>query len=292
MAVTLKQTIPSFERHLRALNRSPATVKLYGLALRKLTGYLGDRDIETITSDDLKGFIAESLNVSAATAKSRHTATRSFFAWAAREGEIPTSPAVSVMAPFVPEPRTEILTPGQIEALLRDCAGNTLEARRDRAIISFLADTGARIGECAGLRVSDVDLDSGTARVLGKGRRERVVPLGAKLVAELDRYLRARRGSKWAHLPWLWVGRGGRYDTAIPGMLKRRGARAGIPGLHAHQFRHTAAHEWLSAGGSEGDLATLGGWRSPTVMRRYGSTAAGARAIEAHRRLSLRDRLG
>ena len=74
-------------------------------------------------------------------------------------------------------------------------------------------------------------------------------------------------------------------------MLKRRGADAGIPDLHPHAFRHTWAHAFRDAGGNEGDLMLLGGWRSRAMLDRYGKAAAADRAAEAYRRLSLGDRI-
>ena len=90
--------------------------------------------------------------------------------------------------PFVPAQPVPILTEADLKALLGTCRGRGFEDRRDEAIIRLLADTGMRRGELLGIGCEDVDLDVGVLTVLGKGRRRRQVPVGAKTARAMDRY--------------------------------------------------------------------------------------------------------
>lgn len=144
------------------------------------------------------------------------------------------------------------------------------------------------------LAVDDSDVDRQVCRVAGKGRRERVLPFGAKTTEALDRYLRARAADKHASAPGLWLderAKGPLTSNGVYQVVKRRGRLVGLEGLHPHQFRHTASHRWLAEGGSETDRMQRNGWKSCSMLSRYAASAAAERARDAHRRMGLGDRL-
>jgi site-specific recombinase XerD len=237
-------------------------------------------------------------NTSPNTARGWFAGVRHFFRWMLAEGERPDDATLGIRTPPKSDPHTPVLKTDELRALLATCDGTSFRGRRDSAIILVLADGGLRLAEVAGLRVIDVDIRDRVVFVVGKGSnrsgpRRRAVPLGVKSARAVDRYLRERRKHPFHELPHLWLGDRNRQDLsngAIVAVLKRRGAEAGIV-LHAHMLRHTWASEFRTAGGEEGDLMVLGGWRSRQMLDRYGKAAADDRARAAYRRRSLGDRL-
>jgi site-specific recombinase XerD len=293
-ASDLALLLASWELALRAERKSPQTVKAYGDGVRRFITWAEGHDRSPdLDRPTVAAFVADLLDAGAeaSTARSRQLAVRRFSRWLEEEGEIDRDQLVGVAPPKLDQKVYEPLTDAQLRGLVAACSGlGPFRDRRDEALVRFMVETGCRAGEVVVMKLSDLQLPAGTALVRrGKGGKGRSVPFGPQTTRALDRYIRARRTHRLAGTDALWLGDRGKQFSywGLHKALGLRARRAGIPGFQPHILRHTAAHRWLAAGGSEGGLMAVAGWTRPDMLARYTRARASERAAEEARRLNL-----
>lgn len=291
----LVMLMSSWRVGLRAERKSPATIKSYTEGVRLFLAWCESTGAPpTLTKASVNGFTADLLDsgAQAATVRARQLGIRRFSAWLADEGEMPVDPLLGMKSPKLDQKIVEPLTDDQLRALIKACSRADFAGRRDEAIVRFMLETGARAGEVIALQRADVNTVQLTAVVRrGKGGKGRAVPFGPQTALAIDRYIRLRLQHRLADSPALWLGERGRgfSYSALHWVLAGRAEVAGIAGFHPHMLRHTAAHRWLAAGGSEGGLMAVAGWTRPDMLVRYTRARASDRAAAEARTLNLGD---
>jgi integrase len=291
--------LPDWQTALRAENKAPGTVAIYADGATRYLTWCAAHDQLPMSRAALNSWVAGLLDAGGApgTARIRQLAVRRFACWLSAGREITADPFPGIKAPHVEPPLVEPLTDAELRALIATCAvpdncsgQEALHHRRDEAIIRLMFETAIRSGELIDLHLDDLDLLGRLITIRrGKGGRGRVIPIGQATTEALLAYLAERERHPLAHTTDLWLGHGtqrfGR-DGLYRG-LRRRAQRAGVAGFRPHRLRHTAAHRWLAAGGSESGLMAIAGWTRTDMLVRYTRARAGERAADEARRLDL-----
>jgi integrase/recombinase XerD len=201
------------------------------------------------TRADLLGFLAHQVQrrAKATTASRQLSSLKRFFRYQVRQGKISADPTLNIDAPKLPRPLPKSLTEQDVEALLGAPRVEAPLGLRDRAMLETLYASGLRVSELVGLKVVQVSQDMGVVRVVGKGSKERLVPLGEQAVEWISQYQKIRNRKSEA---LFLTGRGaGMTRQAFWHLIRRYGARA-LPGkkISPHVLRHAFATHLINHG--------------------------------------------
>lgn len=260
----MDSTAARFLEHLAVERRmSEHTLDGYRRDLEALVAWNAARDGAPLVSLDtaaLRAFIASEhrRGLSPRSLQRRLSACRSFFRWLHAYGAIPANPASGLRAPKAPRKLPEVLDVDEAVRLVEVDTGAPL-GLRDRAMLELLYSSGLRVSELCGLRWSALDLAGGSVRVLGKGGKERIVPVGSHACAALAEW--RRESAMTADAP-VFPGRGGGglSPRAVQVRLRQLAIRQGVgKRVHPHLLRHSfASHVLESSGDLRGVQELLG----------------------------------
>jgi integrase/recombinase XerD len=262
--------------------RAPSTLSAYRRDLRRYATWLGDRPLAEVDEAEVTAFVRAlgAEGRAPATVARATVSVRSLHRYLATEDVLPSDVTVDVEAPRVPAGLPKALSEAEINRLFDTVAGDDPVSRRDRAMFEVLYGTGLRIAELVGLSLADVDLDGSLVRAFGKGRKERIVPLGRMARTALEQWFDA--GGRPALAPRQWARRGDAEAVFLNqrgGRLTRQGAwlvvkaRAADAGLAdrvwPHVLRHSCATHMLDHGADIRAVQELLGHASISTTQLY-----------------------
>lgn len=220
---------------------------------------------------EIRGFLAclKQRGEKKSTIARKLAAVRTFYRHLWRDGFIAANPGLAVATPKQDKPLPRSLSVDAATALVESPRGDDARARRDRAVLETFYSTGARLSELAALNAGDVEWDAGVVRLMGKGRKERIVPIGSRALEALRRYRAAigRGGSTGA----LFAGKNGaRLSTRTIARIVKAGAlAAGAPAASPHTLRHSFATHLLEGGADLRAIQEMLGHASLATTQRY-----------------------
>jgi len=257
---------------------SPLTVSTYAAEIRQFLEFLeaNGRDAAEATLSDVTDYITRRQvdGVDPRTIAKGSSAIRSFFRFLVLEGKSTGNPARLLDGTRVTVRIPRFLQPEEVERLLEACSAGTPLGRRDKALFELIYSCGLRVSEAIELTLDRVSLAEKVIRVMGKGSRERLVPLGERAKQELAAYLssiRPRLLRKGSVVDFLFLGRGGRKLSrkTVWKTFTRTAARAGITTSKVHALRHSFATHLLQGGADLRSVQELLGHASLSTTQVY-----------------------
>lgn len=258
-------------------NASPRTIVTYRTAIRAFRDFRPEGAWKTISADDYREWMLDMMKrkMARSSIRLRMSALRAFHAFLLMRNEVEKNVLQEVSLPKPEKQLPRFMTTMQVEALIETPAGQEKSqqapvwmALRDTAIIELFYSTGMRLSELAGLDVSDVDVIAETARVRGKGSKERICPVGGPALEALSKYRQAAR----VHNGPLFLNKSRRRlsTRTIWAMIRTRLVQAGLPAnLSPHKLRHSFATHLLDNGADLRSVQTLLGHASLSTTQIY-----------------------
>jgi integrase/recombinase XerC len=250
--------VSAFLDHLRARRYSARTVEAYGEDLGRLAGLADTAPLGTLTPHDIRRFLAalHGRGYAAGSLARILSGWRAFYRHLARQGLVQANPCTGIRSPKGPKRLPHTLSPDEMVQLLEGGGNDDPLDIQDRAIFELVYSSGLRLSELVGLDLSSVDRNSGEVRVMGKGRKERIVPVGAKALAALEIWLPIRPQVAKDDLALFVGARGARISPrVVQARLKALALSQGmIQNVHPHALRHSFASHVLQ---SSGDLRAV-----------------------------------
>jgi integrase/recombinase XerC len=287
MPLTLdKKLLVSFTEHIKVISgRSENTIKSYQADLTQFIQFLVKTgkekklgDIEQITKIEIRAYLFSlSGQVTNSTLSRKLSTLRTFFKYLVYEGWLDYNPALEIKQPKSRSKPTSFLGVDEVFALMETPNGQDLRQVRDRAILELLYSSGIRSAEARGADLTDLDLEQGILKVLGKGGKERLVMVGQKAFDALNKYLLIRpelaaKAKSTVKSQALFLGLRG--ERLSGGVLRRNfkeyiGKLNLSTGLSPHSIRHTFATHMLEAGADIRSIQELLGHVSLSTTQRY-----------------------
>lgn len=232
-------------------NLSPHTVASYVADVREALPFLGD-GIGEVTTGAILNYLSSRGDLAKRSQSRLLSALRSFFDWTVAEGWRTGNPCDGIASPKLGRYLPAVLSVEEVDAIMDSVDLRTASGLRDRAIFEVLYGCGLRVSEAVGLRISDVFLEEGFVRVIGKGNKQRLVPLGEMAAGAVSRYLEVRgEPADTASEDILFLSRFGRPLTrvALFNLVKKQALVAGITKeISPHTFRHSFATHLIENG--------------------------------------------
>lgn len=264
--------------------RAKATTDSYGLDLRAYCTFLTQQQLtpQTVSARTINDYVRaqQDLGLAHASIARSFTAIRGLHHYMVVENLRPDNPTDKVEKPSVPQGLPKLLSIAEVDNLLAAVKGTTPTAKRDRAMLEMLYGMGLRVSELTGLNLGDLDLSNRAMRVLGKGSRERVIPIGRKAQLALRAWLGptgrgAMEPKEWkdsGHVDAVFLGRFGTRMTrqAAWQMVKKYGTATGVGArLSPHTLRHCFATHMMDKGADVRSLQELLGHVSVGTTQIY-----------------------